>query len=381
MSPARHPPDDQLDAATWCRHLVPDRSVYAFLADHRHQLFPPEALVDLTRQGRGHPSVPAEVLASVMVLQALEGLSDGRRSVRCGGTSPGRSPAGCGWTTRGSIPRCWCTGATGSAARSGRGGSSRWSARWRRPRCWRGGAGGCWTPRSWRMRSRPRTRSRSWSRRSVGSAGCSPQARAVKLGAHDGAVAFATTAFEQRDCRHENAPTSPCSCPTLHLQRLPLPPDVIVIAVRWYLRFGLSYRDVEELLAERGVEVDHVTVYRWVQRFTPLLAEAARPCRHAVGDRWWVDETYVKVAGRWRCLYRAIDQFGQVIDVVVSPDVTRKQPTSSSSGQSVRPESGRLRSSPTEHRPIRWSSMAYCQRPGTAPTGTPTTPSRPITAG
>jgi transposase-like protein len=69
---------------------------------------------------------------------------------------------------------------------------------------------------------------------------------------------------------------------------------------------------------ERGVEVDHVTIYRWVLRFTPLLAEAARPCRHAVGDRWQVDETYVKVAGRWRYVYRAIDQFGQVIDVFVS---------------------------------------------------------------
>jgi hypothetical protein len=81
------------------------------------------------------------------------------------------------------------------------------------------------------------------------------------------------------------------------------------------------YRDIEELLAERGVEVDHVTVYRWVQRFTPLQAEAARPCRHRAGDRWFVDETYVKVAGRWRYLYRyrAIDQFGQVIDVLVSP--------------------------------------------------------------
>jgi transposase-like protein len=96
------------------------------------------------------------------------------------------------------------------------------------------------------------------------------------------------------------------------------PPDVIVLAVRWYLRFGLSYRDVEELLVERGVEVDHVTVYRWVLRFTPLLTEAARPCRHAVGDRWQVDETYVKVAGRWRYVYRAIDQFGQVIDVFLS---------------------------------------------------------------
>jgi transposase-like protein len=96
------------------------------------------------------------------------------------------------------------------------------------------------------------------------------------------------------------------------------PPDMIVLAVRWYLRFGLSYRDVEELLAERGIEVDHVTVYRWVQRFTPLLAEAARPCRHAVGDRWQVDETYVKVAGQWRYVYRAVDQFGQVIDVFMS---------------------------------------------------------------
>jgi len=96
------------------------------------------------------------------------------------------------------------------------------------------------------------------------------------------------------------------------------PPDVITLAVRWYLRYALSYRDVEELLIERGIEVDHVTVYRWVQRFTPLLIDAARPCRHAAGDRWYVDETYVKVAGRWRYLYRAIDQYGQVIDVLLS---------------------------------------------------------------
>jgi IS6 family transposase len=72
------------------------------------------------------------------------------------------------------------------------------------------------------------------------------------------------------------------------------------------------------LLAERGIEVDHVTVYRWVQRFTPLLADAAGPCRHAVGDRWFVDETYVKVAGDWRYVYRAVDQYGQIIDVYVS---------------------------------------------------------------
>ena len=92
-----------------------------------------------------------------------------------------------------------------------------------------------------------------------------------------------------------------------------------MLAVRWYLRYGLSYRDVEELLVERGIEVDHVTIHRWVQRFTPLLIDAARPRRHAVGGRWFVDETYVKVAGKWRYVYRAVDQRGQVIDVFVSP--------------------------------------------------------------
>ena len=77
-----------------------------------------------------------------------------------------------------------------------------------------------------------------------------------------------------------------------------------MLAVRWYLRYGLSYRDVEELLAERGVQVDHVTSDRWVRRFTPILAEAARCARHAIGWRWQVDETYVKVAGWWRYVYR-----------------------------------------------------------------------------
>jgi transposase-like protein len=94
-------------------------------------------------------------------------------------------------------------------------------------------------------------------------------------------------------------------------------PEVIMVVVRWSLRYGLSYRDVEELLADRNIEVDHVTVYRWVQRFTPLLIDAARPCRHAPSDRWFIDETYVKVAGRFRYLYRAIDQYGQVIDVLM----------------------------------------------------------------
>ena len=115
--------------------------------------------------------------------------------------------------------------------------------------------------------------------------------------------------------RRRAEPSSPLSSAFVGFR---WPPEVIVLAVRWYLRFGLSYRDLEELLAERGVMVDHVTLHRWVQRFTPLLIDAARPCRHAVGRRWFVDETYVKVAGVWRYVFRAVDGYGQVIDVFVS---------------------------------------------------------------
>jgi transposase-like protein len=109
-----------------------------------------------------------------------------------------------------------------------------------------------------------------------------------------------------------------CSRFAVGLRRLPLPARRHrrrrpLVPALW-----LVLRDVEELLTERGIEVDHVSIYRLVLWFTPLLAEAARPCRHRVGARWWVDETYVKVAGRWRYVYRAIDQFGQVVDVFVS---------------------------------------------------------------
>ncbi|KPM52172.1 transposase [Frankia sp. R43] len=106
--------------------------------------------------------------------------------------------------------------------------------------------------------------------------------------------------------------------PTSEFAGFRFPPGMIILAVRWYLRYALSYRDVGELLAERGLEVDHATVYRRVRRFTPLLIDAGRPCRHTPVDRWFVGETYVKVAGRWTYLYRAVDQFGQVIDVLAS---------------------------------------------------------------
>jgi transposase-like protein len=85
--------------------------------------------------------------------------------------------------------------------------------------------------------------------------------------------------------------TRPLLPPRSAFVGLRFPAEVIVLAVRWYLRYGLFYRDVEELLAERGAAVDDVTVYRWVQRFTPLLADAARFGRHSPSDRWFVDET------------------------------------------------------------------------------------------
>jgi IS6 family transposase len=145
----------------------------------------------------------------------------------------------------------------------------------------------------------------------------------------------------------------PASIPRSAFAGFRFPPEVIVVAVRWYLRFGLSYRDVEELLIERGVEVDHVTIYRWVVRFTPQLANAARPCRHAVGDRWQVDETYVRVGGQWRYVYRAIDQFGQVIDVLVAAHRDARAVRRFLSRRSTRPRSRRARSPSIRRRSTR----------------------------
>src|ERR1700692_4182059 len=95
-------------------------------------------------------------------------------------------------------------------------------------------------------------------------------------------------------------------------------PEVILMAVGWYLRFSLSYRDVEELLAERGLSVDHVTVWRWVQRYAPELDRRLRKRLKATNDSWRVDEAYVRVKGKWVCLYRAVDSSGATIDFLLS---------------------------------------------------------------
>ncbi len=96
------------------------------------------------------------------------------------------------------------------------------------------------------------------------------------------------------------------------------PDDLIALAVRWYVRYRLSYADVVEWLAERGVAVERSAVYRWVQRFLPLFGEAAHTHRRPVGGEWRVDETYCRLKGKWAYLYRAIDQAGQVVDVYFS---------------------------------------------------------------
>src|SRR5947209_7057493 len=95
--------------------------------------------------------------------------------------------------------------------------------------------------------------------------------------------------------------------------------DIIALAVRWYVRYRLSYAEVSEWLAERGVLVDQSTIYRWVQRYLPLFGEAARKYRVPVGPDWRVDETYARISGRWHYIYRAIDGSGQIVDAYMSP--------------------------------------------------------------
>jgi transposase-like protein len=100
--------------------------------------------------------------------------------------------------------------------------------------------------------------------------------------------------------------------------RLHYPVDVIAQCVRWYLAYALSLRNLEEMMAERGIIVDHSTLHRWVIRLVPLLDKAF--CRHkrAVGRRWRMDETYIRVRGQWKYLYRAVDMEGQTIDFLLT---------------------------------------------------------------
>jgi transposase, IS6 family len=95
--------------------------------------------------------------------------------------------------------------------------------------------------------------------------------------------------------------------------------EIIILCVRWYLRYSLSYRDLKEIMAERGLAVDHVTIWRWVQYYAPILNQRLMRDRRHPNRSWRVDETYVKVAGNWTYLYRAVDSTGETIDFMLSP--------------------------------------------------------------
>src|SRR5512143_2658967 len=90
--------------------------------------------------------------------------------------------------------------------------------------------------------------------------------------------------------------------------------EIILWAVRWYCRYGISYRELEEMMGERGVAVDHTTVYRWTQRYAPELEKRSAWYRSRLSFSWRVDETYVRVKGRWKYLYRAIHKEGATLD-------------------------------------------------------------------
>ena len=95
-------------------------------------------------------------------------------------------------------------------------------------------------------------------------------------------------------------------------------PEIIVLNVRWYCRYALSYRDLEEMMAERGVEVDHSTLHRWVLSYAPELDKRVRPHLNQTNDSWRVDETYIQVKGVWKYLYRAVDSLGNTLDFMLS---------------------------------------------------------------
>ena len=104
----------------------------------------------------------------------------------------------------------------------------------------------------------------------------------------------------------------------LNTKRMRFPIDVILVCIRWYAAYPLSYRHLEEMMQERGVVVDHSSINRWAVRFLPLLEKAFRKHKRPVGRSWRMDETYIKVKGVWKYLYRAVDKQGQTVDFLLT---------------------------------------------------------------
>lgn len=104
-----------------------------------------------------------------------------------------------------------------------------------------------------------------------------------------------------------------------HYQR-----DIIILCVRWYLKYPLSYRNIQEMMEERDLFINHTTIYRWVVEYSPTLNRKLRKHLKPTHDSWRVDETYLKVKGTWTYLYRAVDQYGNTIDFWLSKNLDRK---------------------------------------------------------
>ena len=96
------------------------------------------------------------------------------------------------------------------------------------------------------------------------------------------------------------------------------PPEIILQCVRWYVSYGISYRNLEEMMSERGIEMDHATLNRWVLKYAPEIEKKSRRYKRSVHGSWRMDETYIKVKGVWKYLYRAVDKFGKTVDFLLT---------------------------------------------------------------
>jgi putative transposase len=104
----------------------------------------------------------------------------------------------------------------------------------------------------------------------------------------------------------------------LKFKGMRFPIDVILVCIRWYIAYPLSYRHLEEMMGERGVSVDHSSINRWAVRFLPLIEKVSCKHKRPVGSRWHMDETYIKVKGVWKYLYRAVDKQGKTVDFLLT---------------------------------------------------------------